>query len=308
MKPYDDDTFEFNPGIPAVPRVIDYIAGRKDNYTADREIGDKILSLAPYAWKIPGWNRRFLDDAIGYAARQGVTQFVDIGAGMPLPALNTHEVAFAHHKTARTVYVDKDRVAVTHLCSMRRADPPQTVVMEADLKDPKHIMTSPDFNKCIDLSQPTAVVLGLILHFLPGQQAYDVTEYIKRGLAPGSYLIISHATADGLPEDLIQKAKEIYDELDPLTYRSRDEVASFFDGWELAEPGVTDINDWRPAEKTEEPTVIFGGVACKPHVARLGASYAPPNRRSGGQALIPGRAPHREAATTTENHPVTPCA
>lgn len=264
MEDTDSGRFVFDPDIPVVPRVYDYVAGGKDNYTADRELGDKILGLASYAGKVPGWNRRFLDDAIRYAAQQGVTQFVDIGAGMPLPASNTHQVAFAYHKTARTVYVDRDRIAVTHLRAMRRVYPPETVVIEGDLKDPKHLMTSPDFNECIDLSQPVAVMLGMILHFLPDQQAYDVVEYIKRGVAPGSCLIISHATADGLPEDLIRQAKEIYEQLDPLIYRTNAEVTKFFDGWELAEPGVVSINDWRPDEKIESPTVIYGGVACKP--------------------------------------------
>jgi hypothetical protein len=271
MESTDEGAYKFDPEKPAVPRVYDYVAGGKDNYIADRKLGDEILRLTTYAWEIPGWNRRFIDEAIAYAARQGVRQFVDIGAGMPLPALNTHEVAYAYHKTARTVYVDTDRIALTHLRAMRRASPPETVVMDGDLKYPKHVMTSPDFTNCVDLSQPVAVVLGMILHFLPSPEAYDVVEYIKRGLAPGSYLIISHATHDGLDEDLVRRAQEIYEEnLNPLTYRRIAEVTQFFEGWDVVEPGVVSVNDWRPDEKIESPTVIYGGVACKPQDAEPG--------------------------------------
>lgn len=266
MSAADEPRFKFDPSVPAVPRVYDYAMGGKDNYAADRAVAREIMDLAPGAEKIAGQNRDFIDRALRYVARQGIRQFLDIGAGMPLPApaLNTHETALVHHPEARTVYVDKDPLTVVHLRA-RLDTSPQVAAMDGDLKDPQGIMGSPVLTGCIDLSRPVAVILGAVLHFLTGPEAFEAAGYIGQALSPGSYLIVSHATADEADEKVTRQIRDKYAEkLDPIALRTRGEVMRFFEGWELSEPGVVSITEWRPAEKEKTPLALYAGVARKP--------------------------------------------
>jgi hypothetical protein len=261
----DPDAVEstFDPTKPTTARVYDYAIGGKDHYAADRAVVDEIISIAPDAKNIAAWNRSFINRALWHVAKQGVRQFADIGAGMPLPSWNTHQIALGNHATARTVYVDSDSHVVTHLRGKLEMHP-RVAAMHGDLRNPRDIMTSSVFSHCIDPGQPVAVLLGAVLHFLPDPDAFDAVEYIKRSLAKGSYLIVSHATADGTEKTTAREIQDKYAQrLDPLTLRARANVTKFFDGWELEDPGVVNVNDWRPAEKADSPTILYGGVAFK---------------------------------------------
>jgi hypothetical protein len=262
----DEPRFSHDPSVPALPRVYDYAMGGKDNYAADRAVAQEIMDLAPGAEKIARQNRDFIDRAIRYAAGQGIGQFLDIGAGMPLPPpfLNTHETADRHHPGTRTVYADKDPLVVVHQRAML-GEPPQVAAMDGDLKDPRAIMGSPVLTGCIDLSLPVAVILGAVLHFLPGPEAFDAVEVIREAVSPGSYLIVSHATADEADEKTAAAIRDKYAEkLDPITFRTRGEVMRFSEGWELAEPGVVGITEWRPGAEEKAPLALYALVARKP--------------------------------------------
>jgi S-adenosyl methyltransferase len=261
----DPDAVEptFDPDKPTTARVYDYVTGGKNNFSADRAVADEILRIAPDAKEIAASNRRFINRALWHVAGQGIRQFADIGAGMPLPSSNTHQIALGNHSTARTVYVDCNSQVVNHLKGTLEMHP-QVAAMHGDLRNPRDIMTSSIFSHCIDLSQPVAVLLGAVLHFLPDPDALDVVEYIKRGLSKGSYLIVSHATADGTDQATAREVQDKYAQrLDPLTLRTHAEVTKFFDGWELEDPGVVKVNDWRPTEKAKLPANLYGGVAFK---------------------------------------------
>lgn len=262
----------FDSGRPTTARVYNYAAGGKDNYAADRELASEIIGLAPGADQVAARNRAFIHRAVRYVADRGVCQFADIGAGMPLLGEGTHDIALEFHPSARCVYVDKDPHVYRHLVGQAEV-PPQVTAMRGDLADPGPVMASPLFTGCIDLARPVAVILGAVLHFLPGPAAYTAVEHVKDCLAPGSYLIISHATADAASEDVARAVQARYVErLDPLTFRTRAEVTRFFDGWDLVPPGVTGVSDWRAAGDTGALTALYGGVAVKrpprrPHAA-----------------------------------------
>ncbi|MGH3279139.1 MAG: SAM-dependent methyltransferase [Trebonia sp.] len=263
----------FHPGRPTTARVYNYAAGGKDNYAADRELAGEITGLAPGAGQIAEQNRAFIRRALRHAASQGVCQFADIGAGIPLLAESTHDIALEYHPAARCVYVDRDPHVVNHLRGQAEM-PPQVVALHGNLADPGRIMASPVFAGCIDLARPVAVVLGAVLHFLPGQGAYTAVEHVKRGLVPGSYLIISHATADGTSQDVARAVQARYAErLDPLTFRTRPEVTRFFDGWELVPPGVVDVGDWQHDGEAGAFTALYGGVAVKRPPRRAHADF-----------------------------------
>lgn len=176
----------FNPAIPTTARVYDYATGGKDHYPADRAVANEVMSIAPGAEKIAAWNRDFINRALWHVAGQGIRQFADIGAGMPLSSSNTHQIALGNHATARTVYVDRDPHVINHLRGQLEMHP-QVIAMHGDLRNPRDIMTGSVFTHCINLSQPVAVLLGAVLHFLPDPDAFDVAEYIKRSLCKGSY-------------------------------------------------------------------------------------------------------------------------
>lgn len=262
----------FHPGRPTTARVYNYAAGGKDNYAADRELAGEITGLAPGVGQVAAQNRAFIRRAVAYAVGQGVCQFADIGAGIPLPGESTHDIALECHPSARCVYVDKDPHVFNHLVGQAEM-PPQVVALRGDLADPAPVMASPVLAGCIDLARPVAVILGAVLHFLPGPAAYAAVEHVKGCLAPGSYLVISHATADATSEGVARAVQARYAErLDPLTFRTRAEVTRFFDGWDLVPPGVAGINDWRNDGEAGAPTALYGGVAFKrparrPHAA-----------------------------------------
>jgi S-adenosyl methyltransferase len=248
---------------PHPARIYDYLLGGKQNFDADRNVAQHISEAMPVIPRLARANRAFLGRAVRYAAEQGVKQFLDIGAGLPA-AGNTHEVVQSVQPDASVVYVDNDPLVTVHGRALL-ADEARTRVFEGDLRDPKAILTHPDVTALIDFGRPVALLIVAVLHFFP--DAYDpagVLATLTENLVPGSYLVISHAGSDLMSAD--QEGMEIYQTASEGALRDRAEITAFFEGFDLVEPGLVRVPEWRPTE--ELPTDIdqywmYGGVGRK---------------------------------------------
>ncbi|MEU4817121.1 SAM-dependent methyltransferase [Micromonospora aurantiaca] len=255
-------------------RRYNYWLGGKDNFQADRDSGDAMAARFPTIRISALENRRFLRRAVRHLAGEaGIRQFLDIGTGIPT-ADNTHEVAQSTDPRARVVYVDNDPIVLAHARALLTSSPEgATAYLDADLRDPERILAHPDLRRTLDLSQPVALMLLAVLHFVPdGEDPYAIVGRLLDALPAGSYLAASHATHDHLPEEVAAEAKAAARGGGPhgvINLRSREEVVRFFDGLELVEPGVCSVAEWRAdGEPEPRPSVVdvsmYGGVARKP--------------------------------------------
>jgi S-adenosyl methyltransferase len=256
---------QIDTSVAHVARVYDYLLGGKDNFAADRDAAEKAIALLPEVVGVVKANRAFLVRAVRYLAREaGIRQFLDVGPGIPA-AGSTHQVAQAIAPASRVVYADNDPTVILHARALLRSAPEGAIAfLDADLRDPGTILAQAE--QTLDFSQPVAVVLGAILHFIGGDVAYDITTSLMAATAPGSYLVISHVANDIAPEiigPVLEQANRLVAE---KTYaRSYDEVARFFAGLELVEPGLAAQCEWRPDSDltTRHKSASWGGVARK---------------------------------------------
>jgi S-adenosyl methyltransferase len=251
-KDSDDWRTTFRPDIPSPARIYDYLLGGKDNYPADRQAGDEIATHLPNIRQAFGWNRIFLQRAVRFLINEaGIRQLIDLGTGLPA-AGNAHDVATQLAPAARMVYVDNDPVVLAHGRDMLHGLP-NAVILEHDLRSPAHILADPELRRLIDFDEPVAILLVAVLHFIA--DADDPAGVIAELLAPfpsGSYLALSHATADGTPA--INDAAKVYDEATAQAHvRDHDEVLALVRGLELVEPGMVWTPQWRPEPGAEIP-------------------------------------------------------
>jgi hypothetical protein len=258
-----------NADIPNGARIYDYILGGKDNYAVDREVARKMIATNPLAQATARANRDFLGRAVRYlAAECGIRQFLDIGTGLPTQQ-NVHEVAQTGF-SSRVVYVDYDPVVVVHADALL-AGTEEVGVVQADLRDPDVILAHPDVRRLIDFSEPVAVLLVAILHFVSDEEdPKAILARFREQMAPGSHIVISH-TVDESPRDVMDSARQGFKMAGaPLSPRTRAEVTDLFDGFDLLDPGVVDVHLWRPADpETAAKTpkawwTIVGGVGRLP--------------------------------------------
>ncbi len=251
---------------PNAGRIYNYLLGGKDNYADERQAVDQLLAVVPDARAAAQANRRFVGRAVRFLARDaGIGQFIDIGAGLPA-AGNVHQFAREQDPLAGVVYVDNDPVVVSHaralLCTA-----PGVCAFEGDLRDPPGILSHPDVRAVIDLGAPVAIVLGAVLHFIPDEDSpYKLVDLLTAAVAPGSYLVISHATDQDIGADAAGQVRELYAQANaPAVFRSRSEVAGFFEGLELVPPGIGNVAAWN-ADLPSAPgrTIVVGGVGRKP--------------------------------------------
>ncbi|WP_067500769.1 SAM-dependent methyltransferase [Actinoplanes sp. TFC3] len=240
-------------------RRYDYWLGGKDNFAADRASGDVIAAKFPAIRTAVVENRRFLKRAVSYlSATAGVRQFLDIGTGLPT-ADNTHEVAQRLDPTSRIVYVDNDPLVLVHARALLTSSPAgATTYVDADLRDTATILDSAD----LDFTEPVAVLLLAILHFIPeDDDLYAIVRRLTGALPPGSYVVISHATSDYLSPEAAEEINSGKHGAGRL--RTRDEIIALFDGLELVEPGVVPLGEWR-CEDTPPPAdqvAMYAAVA-----------------------------------------------
>ena len=252
-------------------RIYDWLLGGKDNFAADREAGQRLLAAVPDAAKAARANRAFLGRAVRFLAEEaGIRQFLDIGTGLPTQG-NVHEIAQATDSRARVVYCDNDQIVVTHANALL-ANNLTVAASQADLRDPDFLFTLPLAHPLLDTSQPMAVLLVAVLHFLPdSDNPWVLVERIKRKLAPGSYVVISHVTADEMSVESARAAAKVYESASaPGVARGWDDIARFFTGLELVEPGLVEVSAWRapPLDHRPRPAVLYAGIGRKAVPAR----------------------------------------
>ncbi len=235
---------------PNAARIYDYLLGGAQNFTADRAAAEHVLDNYPDAALAARANRAFLRRAVAYLAGQGIAQFLDIGSGLPTVG-NVHEVARQVNPRARVVYVDNDPVAVRYsreLLAEEGAGARGVGVIEADLRDPAAILGHPTARRLLDLRRPIGLLLVAVLHFvLDDDEARRAVGAFREALAPGSYIVLSHATLDGLPADVIARFEAIYRRSsNPTIARSRAQIAALFEGLDIVESGIVPTPLWRP--------------------------------------------------------------
>ncbi|MBG0850812.1 SAM-dependent methyltransferase [Streptomyces spinoverrucosus] len=248
--------------VPSVARIYDYYLGGSHNFEVDREAARRAMEFMPGLPKIMQANRAFMRRAVRYAAGEGITQFLDIGSGIPTYG-NVHEVAQTASPGARVVYVDHDPVAVAHSQAVLEGNEDAGVVA-ADLRKPQDILSDPQVEQLIDLKRPVALLLVAILHFVEDvDDPYGAVAQLSDALAPGSMLVLTHASYEGipLPPERAGGAVDVYKDLrNPLIMRSREEIARFFEGYDMVEPGLVPMPVWRPdtAPEDEDPYAFSG--------------------------------------------------
>lgn len=205
-----------DPTVPNAARIYDYLLGGKENFAADRETARRLLEISPNLREGSRANRRFLIRAVRFMVANGIRQFLDIGTGLPTQE-NVHEVALKVAPESRIAYVDND----------------------------------PQINAHLDLTRPIGLLLVAVLHFIvDDEEAERIVRTLRDRLAPGSHLAISHATIGDLDEEQEREGRAIYARSSTrgAIFRSHERVLRFFDGFELVEPGLVWLDDWRPEE------------------------------------------------------------
>lgn len=236
-----------DPALPNVARTYDYFLGGKDNFAADRAAGERILQASPEVRSTLRANRSFLGRVVRYLAGEaGISQFLDLGTGLPT-AQNVHQVAQGANPSARVVYVDSDPVVLAHARAIL-ADEEDTAVVGADLRRPAAVLNDPELVRLLDLGRPVAMLMIAVLHFVPEEDnAAEIVARYREALAPGSYVAMSLGTSDGVDPAKIADAQRVYRSASAqLTYRSRAQIEQLFDGFELVEPGLVRLPQWRP--------------------------------------------------------------
>jgi len=235
-----------------VARVYDYLLGGKDNFAADRGAAEQAMRINPDIVSTVRANRAFLVRTTSYLVGQaGIRQFLDIGTGMPTNR-NIHEVAQSIAPESRIVYVDHDPIVLTHARALLSSDPKgATDYLEADLREPGKILA--EAAHTLDFSRPVAIMLIAILHLiLDRDDPYHLVSQLVSAAAPGSYVVISHAASDidtGAMISMTNRLNELMAQQSvPRTHR---EVAAFFAGLDLIEPGLVRIPEWRPASVSD---------------------------------------------------------
>ncbi|MBT0773695.1 SAM-dependent methyltransferase [Kineosporia sp. J2-2] len=254
---------------PSVSRVYDYYLGGFHNFASDREMAEKAIADWPDLPLIMRSNRAFLRRGVKLLIEQGVRQFLDIGSGIPTVG-NVHEVAQDLDPASRIVYVDTDPVAVAHSRSLLAGNA-NAEVLAGDFTQPAKLLAEVEELGLLDLDRPVAVLLNALLHFVP--DPLDPAGLIGtfRDWSPaGSYLLISHATHELHPPELTRAHRDLYknNTASPMTMRSREQVAGFFAGYELLEPGIELSEHWHPdgtgSPDQAERFPIWAGVGRKP--------------------------------------------
>ena len=253
---------------PNVARIYDYLLGGKDNFAADREAAEQLIAAIPDVAAIARDNRSFLGRVVRYLAMQaGIRQFLDLGSGLPTQA-NVHELAQGVAPDVRVVYVDNDPVVASHGRALLTSRDRVAMAL-ADLRDPASVRQHPDVAGLLDWTQPIAVLCTSTLHFVADEdEPHTIIAGYRDHMAPGSYLAITHGTMEEDPARERDKAAGVYRQASAqLHVRPLADVRRFFDGFELVEPGLVWITQWRPdpqAAPTGRPQSMRGGLGRKP--------------------------------------------
>lgn len=251
---------------PSVARMYDYFLGGSHNFAVDREAATSIEKIYPGMAGAARANRNFLRRAVRYLSDQGMDQFLDLGSGIPTVG-NVHEIAQHTNPDARVVYVDVEPVAVAHSIALLAKDP-LAIAVRADLRDPDAVLGSAEVRAFLDFDRPVAVLLAAALHFVPdSDHPHAVVAGYRDAVTSGSYLAVSHGSLEGIPQDSVtsgERVQAVYQRTDAqLVLRSRTDIAGFFDGMVIVDPGVVLLPEWRP-DSDDAYICAYVGVARKP--------------------------------------------
>ncbi|MEV0700709.1 SAM-dependent methyltransferase [Saccharopolyspora sp. NPDC050389] len=258
---------DLDPDRPSGARMYDFFLGGGTNFAVDRELGRRVLSVAPGMRLNALANRACLHRVIRMCLAHGVRQFLDVGCGIPTIGA-PHELAQRLDPTTRVVYVDSEPVAVTHGELVLEGNP-NTAIVQADLRDIDEVLATDDVRRLLDFDQPTAVLMFAVLHHVPDHD--DPSALVRAYLdvfAPGSFLALTHLTADHAPEIMHAVFDLLPANPHPGTCRSRAELEALLTGLDLVDPGVVPIAQWRPehGDLDLQPSAPLGyaAVARKP--------------------------------------------
>jgi SpoU rRNA methylase family enzyme len=263
-----------DPTRPSPARLYDYFLGGTINFPVDRAAGEKLKASVPDLVDAILANRGFHGRAAVWMARQGIRQFIDIGSGLPTQN-NTHQSVHRVNPAARVVYVDNDPLVAAHAEALLAQDG-TTAVITADLREPATVLGHPDLRSLIDFAEPVGMLMTAVMHFVAeGSDPWGLVAQYMAAVAPGSYLALSHGTADHFPPRPVQVSLETYaSTTEPVYLRPKAEVERFFEGLELvppysgAEPAVTYAGLWGAedveAADTDGQRGIYCGVARRP--------------------------------------------
>jgi hypothetical protein len=248
---------------PNAARIYGYLLGGKDNFQADRTEAERLLAVHPPIADLARENRAFLGRAVTWLAQQGVRQFIDVGSGLPA-ADSTHLVARAVDTSCHVVYADNDPVVVSHASAILATD--GIAAIDADMRDPSLVLTHPATRNLIDRGEPTAVILGMVLHFFDEEAAAQIVAEFTDWLAPGSYIVMSVGTADPHIGNALAReytAADVYN-------HTPEEAAEFLSGVDLLPPGLVNAYEWDPRASAQppapHPVQILAAVGRKPRL------------------------------------------
>lgn len=250
-----ETTPSFDPEVPSIARTYDYIIGGKDNFPADRAVGDIFIEQFPGAADIAIDNRACLVRAIGYITSElGIDQFLDLGSGLPT-ADNVHQVAQRVNPEARVVYVDNDPIVLAHGRALL-AENDSTIVIHADVTKPDTVLASLERSGMLDFGRPVAVIMSAVLHHLTDEEdPSGIVRTFRDAVPAGSYLFLTHFRTLGNPESaaLENTMREAFGGRG--SWRTDDEIAGYFEGTELVEPGIVPCVQWHPSADPGDLTV-----------------------------------------------------
>lgn len=254
-----------DPTVPSVARGYDYLLGGRDNYEIDRQVVQMLMQVAPEAPVTGKINRAFGSRAVRYVAQQGIQQFIDLGSGMPTTPPSIHETVRAVQPQARVVYVDFDPIVVVHSQALRSIQP-GTVTIQADIRQPEMILNHPDLLQHIDFGQPVCISIFSVLDVIgDADDTLGLVAQFAEPMVPGSYLALSHLSTK-TDEAAKEHTRMIGEQtgFPPVYWRTDEEVMRYFEGFDLAEPGLIDVRDWHPDEPGPEVTIrLMGAVGRK---------------------------------------------
>ena len=267
----------FDPARANIARMYSYLLGGKDHLASDRQAANEVLDAFPEVSLLARANRGFVTRAVRHVAAAGLSQFIDVGSGLP-ESPNVHETAQQVNPAARVAYVDRDPVVLSHARALL-AGGPGVAVAGGDMRDPAAILASHELQQVIDLSEPVCLVLASVLHFVAPAEADAIVAAFVSAMAPGSFLVVSAGTSTGTDPALLTRLECAYAETTVVSSRAAEEIAGYFTGLDMEPPGLVDVGAWRPDHEWFWPAPpsarLIGAIGRKPNPQPSTSSRTP---------------------------------
>lgn len=249
-----------DPRTPNNARMYDYALGGKDNFAADRAVADEFFESLSMKSLPTTENRRFMRRAVRFLLREGIRQFIDIGCGLPGRG-NVHDLAHKVDPDARIVYVDYDPVVVTHYNAVLSSTATAAAI-HADARQADEVLTHPQVAKLIDFDRPVGLLMISVLDLITDQDPAGIVGTFREAMAPGSHLALAHTTYEGKSREELDTGAALLKPIrEAWRLRNREQITGFFDGFEILDPGIVALPDWRPDRPYDTPSGwLLGGV------------------------------------------------